>query len=48
MLAFKEDLGKIKAAMEAKAQNVNTAVNAKSSDLNSSRSGWTYSSGESN
>lgn len=48
MLAFKEDLGKIKAAMEAKAQNVNAAVNATSNDLNSSKSGWTYSSGESN
>lgn len=48
MLAFKEDLGKIKAAMEAKAQNVNSAINATSNDLNSSKSGWTYSSGESN
>ena len=37
-----------KAAMEAKAQNVNAAVNATSNDLNSSKSGWTYSSGESN
>lgn len=48
MQAFKEDLGKIKTAMEAKAQNVNSAVNSRSNDLNSSKSGWTYSAGESN
>ena len=47
MKSFKDDLSKIKAAMEAKAQNVNTAINSKSNDLNSSKSGWTYS-GESN
>jgi hypothetical protein len=34
--------------MEAKAQTVNTAINNTSNDLNSSKSGWTYSAGESN
>ena len=48
MKGFKDDLSKIKQAMEAKAQNVNTSVNSKSNDLNSSKSGWTYSAGESN
>ena len=48
MSSFKDDLGKIKAAMEAKAQTVNTAINATSNNLNSSKSGWTYSAGESN
>lgn len=48
MYGFKEDLNKVKAAMEAKAQTVNTSVNSTSSNLNSSKSGWTYSSGESN
>lgn len=48
MKAFKDDLSKIKAAMEAKAQTVNTAINNTSNDLNSSKSGWTYSAGESN
>ena len=45
--AFKADLNAVKAAMEAKAQNVNTSVNNKKNELNSSKSGWTYS-GESN
>ena len=40
---FKDDLKAIKAAMEAKAQNVNTAVNNKKNELNSSKSSWTYS-----
>ena len=48
MKSFKDDLSKIKQAMEAKAQNVNTSVGSRTNDLNSSKSGWTYSSGESN
>ena len=48
MKGFKDDLIKIKQAIEAKAQNVNTAINSRSNDLNSSKSGWTYSAGESN
>ena len=48
MKGFKDDLSKVKAAMEAKAQNVNTSINSRSNDLNSSKSGWTYSAGESN
>ena len=48
MKGFKDDLSKIKQPMEAKAQNVNISVNSKSNDLNSSKSGWTYSAGESN
>ena len=40
---FKDDLKAVKAAMEAKAQNVNTSVNTKKNELNSSKSSWTYS-----
>ena len=43
MKGFKDDLKAVKAAMEAKAQNVNTAVNTKKNELNSSKSSWTYS-----
>lgn len=45
MNAFKDDLKAIKAAMEAKAQNVNTSVKNKTNELNSSKSGWAYSGG---
>lgn len=40
---FKDDLKAVKAAMEAKAQNVNASVNNKKNELNSSKSSWTYS-----
>lgn len=45
MKGFKDDLKAIKAAMEAKAQNVNTSVNTKKNELNSSKSSWAYSGG---
>lgn len=42
MLAFNDDLTAVKTAMEAKAQSVNAAVGSHSSELDSSKSSWTY------
>jgi hypothetical protein len=48
MLAFRDDLEAVKKAMEAKATTVNSAVQKTSNNINSAKSGWTYSSGGSN